>query len=406
PSVVLPLLASLVGLWAYLGDDDVGLMVAAIAGTYAMQASLASFPVASVVVGGAFGLWVVRAFRRRADQSARRDRSGVIAFAVVAACWIPPVIDQAGGSGNLWRLVRYLIGSVSKSSAEAHVKTGSLGLGRSLATVVDALTRVPGRRGSTIDASSVTLPHLGNLSLVRILFAVGTLVATGWWAHRRRDRALQSLLAVAVAFSGLAVVAFAHRPGDEVITNTYFVLWIEAIVAVAWLAVALWLVGLGSELLDRHRAWRATWTRIGGRVAAAELAGIALVPLVLWCARGPIVLTDGQRVSDLSHQVRARLPHGPYEVVGDGLVAWASAAKGLGTDLIAHGYDIHFIEWGGMPDEPRRRVTGPIWKLFVTDSTVTVPNGLLVAHTAVATAGSGVRVWVIPADPRTTAAHP
>jgi uncharacterized membrane protein YcjF (UPF0283 family) len=90
------------------------------------------------------------------------------------------------------------------------------------------------------------------LKRLRLVAAVLLAVGAAAWAWRRGSQALRCLLLVALPAGGIAVIAFAQRPTDNLYAQTYFVIWIQAVVAMAWTAIALVVI----EVLTWLRARR------------------------------------------------------------------------------------------------------------------------------------------------------
>ncbi|MCB0970267.1 MAG: hypothetical protein KDA97_01935 [Acidimicrobiales bacterium] len=358
---VLPLLACFVGLWAYLRGDRVGFCVVLVAGSFVAQTSLVVLPMAALAVGIAL---VVAAARLGRSRTWPVGGWQWVVVGVVAVTWIPPLIDQVVRTpGNLADLVDYLWSDTSGASRDGKVTT-ALGLGPAFATVTDAVVNPMGIGGRTLAGDGVWLLTPAGLERgLAIGFLVLVALAT-WWIVRRRMWAAASLGAVALVATAGAIAAFARRPTDTLFNSTYFVLWIEAVAALWWLLLALAAVdalGVGFERRWERRPAHARSVTLG--VVAA-----AMVLLVGVASLHPIPRQESQRVASLSAQIREQLPPGTYEVQGVGLVAWVSTAKGLGTDLLAHGYDMRFTEWAGMVDEELRQVEPGIPRLYVVAS--------------------------------------
>jgi hypothetical protein len=364
---VMPLFAAIVGLWAYLRRDRMGFVVAIAFGSFAIQTSLVVLPLASVVVLAALTVAAIRLGRSR--ELPWVGWSWIV-LVLVAASWIPPLIDQFTRSpGNLADLLQYLYSDTSGASRRGKV-TEALGIGPALATVIDAVTNPWCLGGRQLRGGGVWLLETGQLGLVAPGIFAMALAASTWWAVRRQRTVILVLLGVAVALTAAAVVAFSRRPTATLFNSTYFVLWIQAVAATWWLAIVL--CGVDAAVVAARRRQARAPRRAKGRKdtgmrpALVYRAGLGLIAvLVIIAAAQPIPRDEADRVRTLSEQVRANLPDGTYEVEGKGLVAWVSTAKGLGTDLLAHGYDIRFTEWGGMVDEQARRAEPRMAQVFV-----------------------------------------
>jgi hypothetical protein len=365
--VTIPLGAGLLGLWAYLRGSRAGFFVALGLGTVAMQTSLVVLPMAGALVVATLVAVVVTWSRERTLPV--WGWSWLFVGAVVAV-WIPPLIDQfTRQPGNLADLFHYLWSDASGNKRTGKV-TEALGLGPSAATVVDGIANPFGLSDRRIRGASVWLVTPSTLSLVApLVFAVLAAAATAWAAVRRR-RALLGLVGVAAGATVLAVVSFARRPTQTLFNSTYFVLWIQAVGLLWWSAIGIAAVDAGFQWARDRRGDPPAGTKAAARqrhrrLRVQRVALVVTALLAVYAASGTVPDREAKRVTALSAQVREKLAPGTYEVEGKGFVAWLSTSKGLGTDLIAHGYDIRFTEWGGMVDEQQRRAGPGTPQVFV-----------------------------------------
>ena len=359
---VMPLFAALVGLWAFLRRDRAGFVVAIAFGSFAIQTSLVVLPLAGVVVGASLVVAIARFVRAREAPWAGRSW---ILLVLVAVTWIPPLIDQVTREpGNLADFVNYLYADAANAAREGK-RTAALGLGPASATIIDAITNPLGVGDRGLDGAGVWLLQLDQLGLAApVAFATAVVLAV-WWTVRRKRAALATLFAVAAGASVASVLSFSRRPTETLFNSTYFVLWIQAVAALWWLGIALAGVDWAFVVVKRRGArspssgvWRPVLVTVPVLVVTAGVVVAAALPR--------IPRTEADRVRELSSQVRAVLPvDGTYEVEGKGLVAWVSTSKGIGTDLIAHGYDMRFTEWGGMVDEQLRQAEPGMDQIFV-----------------------------------------
>ena len=105
-----------------------------------------------------------------------------------------------------------------------------------------------------------------------------------------------------------------------------------------------------------------------------------LLALVVAPRQGHVVRTSSREVRALSAQIRAQVPPGTYLIIGEGFSPWISVSKGVGTDLMAHGYDMRFVDSNEMEDEPRLRGNDDMSRLIVTDQLPDVAGPDLVAR--------------------------
>jgi hypothetical protein len=137
-----------------------------------------------------------------------------------------------------------------------------------------------------------------------------------------------------------------------------------------WSAIGIAAVDAGFQWARDRRGDPPAGTKAAARqrhrrLRVQRVALVVTALLAVYAASGTVPDREAKRVTALSAQVREKLAPGTYEVEGKGFVAWLSTSKGLGTDLIAHGYDIRFTEWGGMVDEQQRRAGPGTPQVFV-----------------------------------------
>ncbi|MCB0963473.1 MAG: hypothetical protein KDA98_09265, partial [Acidimicrobiales bacterium] len=223
--------------------------------------------------------------------------------------------------------------------------------------------------------------------------AVGV-VAWGWW---RRHGALLALVAVAALSLAAGTVALSRRPTATLATQTYFAVWVQATVAVAWSALVLGAVDVAAVAVDRLRSRprRDPAAPVPVGLGLSVLAVVAVVA-TLAATSSSLDRAPAQRVGALAGQLRAELPDGTYEVVAEGTLAWTSVAKGVGMELIAAGYDVRFTEFGGMVDEPRRRAEPGLDRLVVVTDGDPPIVGPLVAR--VTDGDVDVRIHLVDGD--------
>lgn len=394
-SVALPLLAALLGLWAYLRGDRLALAITVVAATYCLQTSLVVLPLASSILLAALG---VALWRRRARGEAAWTRAGVAVGAAVALVWLLPVLDQLLGVGNLAGLGHYLLAAAGLAEREG-TTAGALGLGPAVATFIAFALSMPRLDGRTFEGPAVWLVRLDQLALAQVALgaaAVGLAVA---WCRRQRRAELGTLLVVAAAAAVISVIAFSRRPTDSLVTQTYFVVWVQAVAATLWAALALAALEAGSWATHRQRVRQGGRARRPrGALPPALAAGLGVVAVgALAASIGPVARDDAAQITELSAEVRADLPLGTYKVVADGPVPFTSTAKGLGLDLLAHGYDIRFDEWGGMVDEPQRRGDREVDHLVVTSEYPDLPDVVMLARSR--SAEVDLQVHLVPGGP-------
>ena len=248
--VVLPLFAALIAAWGTFRGDRVAAVVLVIAASFAIQGHIGAAPlgVLALLIGGGGLLYAIA-------RSAGEDRRGfvttsLIAVGVMFVCWIPPLLDQFFGTGNLGRLVRFQFTATEPSA----------GLRFALDQVTRLLTFPPGREVGFLGVvgTGPVVPWMA------IALLAATVVA---WRKSWHDR-LQLTL---VAWLSIAVTVLAIS-GIKGIPFQYVFRWSWAMVLVVWIA-CLWVgVSLLLELAPVRR-----WFTAGAALVLAGLLGALLV---------------------------------------------------------------------------------------------------------------------------------
>ena len=248
--VVLPLFAALIAAWGTFRGDRVASVVLVIAASFAIQGHIGAAPlgVLALLIGGGGLLYAIA-------RSAGEDRRGfvttsLIAVGVMLVCWIPPLLDQFFGTGNLGRLVRFQFTATEPSA----------GLRFALDQVTRLLTFPPGREVGFLGVvgTGPVVPWMA----IALLAATVVAWRKGW--HDRLQLGLVAWLSIAV--TGLAI------SGIKGIPFQYVFRWSWAMVLVVWIA-CLWVgVSLLFELAPVRR-----WFTAGASLVLAGLLGALLV---------------------------------------------------------------------------------------------------------------------------------
>ena len=251
PSItVLPFGLLLFLCWEMTAGGSWALPVAAGVASYCVQTHIGYAPLAiPLVVWGA--AWLV-VHARGAGRRRRRGlvHASLIAVAVVAVMWLPPLLDQLVHSpGNLTRIARYF----EKPDAKAHtLAQGYRVVGAQLGLAPDWVAGQhklsPFLFGETDLVSSAPAPVL----LLPFVLAVVVL-----W-RRRSSEGLRLAATLGLALV-LGVLAVARTIGA---VNDYRLRW-------------TWVLGMTVGIV---MAW-AAWTLVAGRWSRAE--GRALVPIAV-----------------------------------------------------------------------------------------------------------------------------
>ena len=312
--VVLPLFAALIAAWATFRGDRVAAVVLVIAASFAIQGHIGAAPlgVLALLIGGGGLLYAIV----RSQGEERRDfvTTSLIAVGVMFVCWIPPLLDQLFGTGNLGRLVEFQFTDTQPSA----------GLRFALDQVTRLLTFPPGREVGFLGV-------VGNGPVVpwmAIVLLAATVVAwkKGW--HDRLQLALVAWLSVAV--TGLAI------SGIKGIPFQYVFRWSWAMVLVVWIACAWVGVSLLLEFAPVRRWFTAGASLVlAGLLGALLLFGVSFRTVQGWDEQLRLYEPLMQPTLDVLQEAPKPVMVVTYLGLADGTVANELLARGdeLGLDL-------------------------------------------------------------------------
>ena len=312
--VVLPLFAALIAAWATFRGDRVAAVVLVIAASFAIQGHIGAAPlgVLALLIGGGGLLYAIV----RSQGEERRDfvTTSLIAVGVMFVCWIPPLLDQLFGTGNLGRLVEFQLTDTQPSA----------GLRFALDQVTRLLTFPPGREVGFLGV-------VGNGPVVpwmAIVLLAATVVAwkKGW--HDRLQLALVAWLSVAV--TGLAI------SGIKGIPFQYVFRWSWAMVLVVWIACAWVGVSLLLEFAPVRRWFTAGASLVlAGLLGALLLFGVSFRTVQGWDEQLRLYEPLMQPTLDVLQEAPKPVMVVTYLGLADGTVANELLARGdeLGLDL-------------------------------------------------------------------------
>ena len=312
--VVLPLFAALIAAWGTFRGDRVAAVVLVIAASFAIQGHIGAAPlgVLALLIGGGGLLYAIA-------RSAGEDRRGfvttsLIAVGVMFVCWIPPLLDQFFGTGNLGRLVRFQFTATEPSA----------GLRFALDQVTRLLTFPPGREVGFLGVvgTGPVVPWMA----IALLAATVVAWRKGW--HDRLQLALVAWLSIAV--TGLAI------SGIKGIPFQYVFRWSWAMVLVVWIA-CLWVgVSLLLELAPVRRWFTAGASLVlAGLLGALLLFGVSFRTVQGWDEQLRLYEPLMQPTLDVLQEAPKPVMVVTYLGMADGTVANELLARGdeLGLDL-------------------------------------------------------------------------
>ena len=312
--VVLPLFAALIAAWATFRGDRVAAVVLVIAASFAIQGHIGAAPlgVLALLIGGGGLLYAIV----RSQGEERRDfvTTSLIAVGVMFVCWIPPLLDQLFGTGNLGRLVEFQFTDTQQSA----------GLRFALDQVTRLLTFPPGREVGFLGV-------VGNGPVVpwmAIVLLAATVVA---WKKGWHDRLQLVLVAwLSIAATGLAI------SGIKGIPFQYVFRWSWAMVLVVWIACAWVGVSLLLEFAPVRRWFTAGASLVlAGLLGALLLFGVSFRTVQGWDEQLRLYEPLMQPTLDVLQEAPKPVMVVTYLGLADGTVANELLARGdeLGLDL-------------------------------------------------------------------------
>ncbi len=259
--IVLPVFAALFASWGAMRGDRVASIVLVLASSFAIQGHLGSAPLGLLALAiGAVGL-----LRLATRPAAGTDVRGVrrtlwISGLVLLVCWIPPLIDQFLGSGNLGRILDF----------ELHSTEPSAGARFALDQITRLLTFLPGRDIGFpgVVGTGVVIPWMA------LVLVIATYVA---WRRKWWDRL--SFACIAWASVVVSAIAITQVKG---IPFQYLLRWSWAAVLLVWIAV-LW---IGVSLLAERAAVARWLPTVGSTVLSATLIVILVSGVSFGSVRG------------------------------------------------------------------------------------------------------------------------
>lgn len=293
PSItVLPFALAVVLAWSAWEGDRVALPVLAFTGSFLVQGHIGfAALVAALWVMAGVGFWRTRA----PEQRPQAARTLAWSTGVVAACWLPVVVDQLFGTGNLTDLAAYFRGGSAEAPAGWATAAGVLA--REIGGMAPWLGGV--ERGASVDGGLVTA------SLGALFVPVVAFVGAGVVAWRRDARSAVRLQVVVATTTFVGFVSIARITGP---VFAYLVRWLWVLALLWWVSV-FW--SLWSATFGRSRDATVATERAPGRSPATW----ALVVLTV-LAMVVVTRTSARTVSGID---RIGTPDGEWYVTLDSI---------------------------------------------------------------------------------------
>lgn len=248
--IVMPLFTALFASWGAFRGDRVGAIVLVIAASFAIQGHIGAAPVGllALVVGG--GGLLLAVFRSTDEERRTLVTTTLIAAGVLFVCWLPPLIDQLFGTGNLGRIIEFQFNSTDSSA----------GARFALDQLTRLLTFPPGREVGFVGVvgTGPVIPWMA------VVLAAATVVAwkRQWWAQLQ----LTVVAWAAIAVTGLSIANIKGVPFQ------YVFRWSWAMVMLVWVAC----VWVGVSLLFTFSPVR-RWFSVASSAVFAFLLGALFV---------------------------------------------------------------------------------------------------------------------------------
>ncbi len=378
-----PLIAGAALAWSLWCDDRRLWPLAVAVWSFIVQQHLAIFGLAGLVAAwGISGAVVATVLHRReVGRLASSARTALVAAAVGLVLWLPPIVDQLAGSGNLRKMLAY----------SGDSDRPALGLGAGLRAAGRAAGAPP-----LLLSRHLAEDHLGGWDLTADLgrgaigVAVGVVIAVVCAALAarswRRDPAGSgatrlALLATAGVVALGGVITTANVPSSIEEARINFYRWVWPVSLAVWGALA-WTMGDALALRTAARTpagaggvgARADEGPDPGRVERAPRGarvgvGLAVVALAAIVVATSVQVDDGDRRRDqqvfwfeaeTEAAVKAVAPRDvPVRIVMDGNSAYIAQGPALSAALIEDGYEVRtglstVAGWG------ERRAVAPI----------------------------------------------
>jgi len=267
-AILLPIVLFMVLAAAWAAGSRAALPGALVTGSFIAQTHISTPPTLAAVLLVA---WLVRRLggARGPTWPAPRHRRRELLllgglWALVALCWLPPLIEQVTGDpGNLTLLYRFLRQPHGGFDGQGFPPTDQTS--QTLSHAVSGLglefsVFPAGRAGALINevTSPLVFPNKGRLALVVLYAALAAALVVA--ARLRGDRFALTLGVASLVSMATAVVSFLHIVGPF---RDYLIAWTTALPVTIWLGWA----ALASGWLRTREEGR--WRRAGPALAAA-----------------------------------------------------------------------------------------------------------------------------------------
>jgi hypothetical protein len=256
--VVIPVFTMFLLAWSVADGDHWFLPLLAFVASFVTQTHVSLLPasIACVAFAGAF---VIADARR--GEAHRLGRVAIVSALVAAIAWLPPLVDQFRGGGNLGDIWEFWTSGTEPGPSSARAL-------RIVAAELDVLPTWIGG-GESLDFSAGALSPGWSVPVLLLFLIAATVLAA-----RRRDRTSVTICSLALVLVAVSCVAAARIVGEPL---PYLLRWTWSVGAFCGLAV-VWTALRELEA----RAWR--WRPLvagAAAVAAGLLVAVTLSALTV-----------------------------------------------------------------------------------------------------------------------------
>lgn len=263
---LLPLALTVFLVWSVVEGDYWMWPALAFVASFELQSHIGYLPMLLMLAGAiAVITWRRKAFAALFPDSAKQRMWIIgISVALLFGCWLPVVIDQVTGTGNLGAIADYFL---SPGDTPA-------GFGTALHVAADQLQFPAAPWLGRSEVAGLDGALLGS-ELLALVLPIAAMAAALWLAVRARTYAAMrfQLVVIASAIGGLLATARVIGPLFD-----WVVRWWWVLASLWWLSIAWVLVAA---------AWKLLPTRAAGQIATGALAVAATV--VALAATGPVI---------------------------------------------------------------------------------------------------------------------
>lgn len=389
-----PLMAGTALAWALWCDDRRLWPLAALVWSFTIQQHLAVFGVAGVVsVWGVVGAAVITVRRRReAGRLASSARWGAAGLAVAVLCWIPPLLDQLTGTGNLAKIVRF---SRSGDRPGLGLRLGLNAGARAIAAPPALLRRQltdQEKGGWFLFGDLDGTDRIGLAVALVAALATAAITLRSRWPSTEGQGRLALLGTAAVLVVG-GVITTAQVPASVEAGRINFYRWVQPASVAGWGAVA-WTVG--SLVIARRPVARVRGTP--ATVAGAAAAGIVVAAIVTATSahsgsgdrrRDSVLFDFNARAAEAA---LAEIPRDrPVRIATPGIAAFLSVGPAVAVAFTDAGLEVRVDEFQepGYGTHRARAAQGPETTVCVISKVGPVPDG----------PGTSVATEALPLEP-------